>query len=515
MNIWIVTIGNSDIRLGDKLEGDWQTYYGKKWHLLSKDHHFKPVKLEDDTLHTVPARVLGTILGSELNDKIYNDLHFPLLDVLCNKLQEVNPPDRIIIILTDQNKVYEPKPDKRSPYWKDTCTLKPIVEKYLNNKFPESKVEDVRIEPESKAEGLDNWDKSLNLVRRELSKVEFTSLNDIDNVYVSHQAGTPAISSAIQFVSLVKFGKKVQFLVSNEYEPENTRFIRISNYLRGLKLQEAKILLKRFDYSGVQSLLKDDLLDDPNNQDEKIDNIKNLLNVAIKWNTSEFKVKSNTSKAEGFIEELKKLPKFEKTAEERLKHYWWPAYEAAYLAVVRIEQGNSVEALFHSFRSVEGLIINWIEDKYHQHITNKDDYAKKAICKTMINELEPTSLQDEVEKIFKKELELKVFRWKHLFRTIKQLEKNKNSDMEIFYEDTKDERNKIFHNILGLSEEEVFKAWKMQTKNDWQKTVLECLNFITGKEKEFNSLEDASIMYQVHEEIVRELENYESTCLYT
>ena len=87
--------------------------------------------------------------------------------------------------------------------------------------------------------------------------------------------------------------------------------------------------------------------------------------------------------------------------------------------------------------------------------------------------------------------------------------------MKKFYKVTKTQRNEIFHNILGLSEEEVFKAWKMQTKNDWQKTVLECLNFITGKEKEFNSLEDASIMYQVHEEIVRELENYESTCLYT
>ncbi|MFL0648653.1 hypothetical protein AB7310_12470 [Cylindrospermopsis raciborskii UAM/DH-BiRr] len=507
MNIWIVTIGNSDIRLGDKLEGDWQTYYGKKRHLLSKDHHFKPVKLEDDTLHTVPARVLGTILGSELNDKIYNDLHFPLLDVLSNKLQEVNPPDRIIIILTDQNKVYEPKPDKRSPYWKDTCTLKPIVEKYLNNKFPESKVEDVRIEPESKAEGLDNWDKSLNLVRRELSKVEFTSLNDIDNVYVSHQAGTPAISSAIQFVSLVKFGKKVQFLVSNEYEPENTRFIRISNYLRGLKLQEAKILLKRFDYSGVQSLLKDDLLDDPNNQDEKIDNIKNLLNVAIKW---------NTSKAEGFIEELKKLPKFEKTAEERLKYYWWPAYEAAYLAVVRIEQGNSVEALFHSFRSVEGLIVNWLKNEYPDDIKNNNGLIfKRSIIEKLPNNIRKTIEGEFFDKKNKKELPEKRIDHKFFFQTIKKLEINNNSSMRIFYEHTKTERNKIFHNILGLSEEEVFKAWETTTKDHWQKTVLECLNFITGKEKEFNSLEDASIMYQVHEEIVRELENYESTCLYT
>ncbi|PNJ96607.1 hypothetical protein CEP14_05500 [Cylindrospermopsis raciborskii C04] len=514
-NIWILTTGNSDVQL--KRSG---TY---RWNELSRKlpHEFGEEDNEKD-LHLVPARAMGMAIGENIGDPIHEHLCFPLLDNFSQKLeQEKKDINQIIVILTDQRFIRENcedgDPGLDSPYWKDTCTLKPTIEKYLKSKFPQSEINYVTIQPKSESESLDSWDQVPKLITKELfnssSILGLMKDQDLNNIYVSHQAGTPAISSAIQFLSLSRFGKKVKFLVSNEYKSESTKIINTSNYLRGLKLQEAKILLKRFDYSGVLDLLKDDLLDDPNNQDEKMDNIKNLLSAAIKWNTSEFKVKSNTSKAEGFIEELKKLPKFEKTAEERLKYYWWPAYEAAYLAVVRIEQGNSVEALFHSFRSVEGLIINWIEDKYHQHITNKDDYAKKAICKTMINELEPTSLQDEVEKIFKKELELKVFRWKQLFWTIKQLEKNKNSDMEIFYEVTKDERNKIFHNILGLSEEEVFKAWKRPTKDDWQKIVLGCLNFIT--DEKFNSLEDASIMYQVHEEIVRELENYESTCLYT
>ncbi|UJL32318.1 hypothetical protein C6N34_008720 [Cylindrospermopsis raciborskii Cr2010] len=514
-NIWILTTGNSDVQL--KISGIC------RWNELSKKlpHEFGEEDKEKD-MFLVPARAMGMAIGEKLGYSIHEHLCFPLLDNFSQKLeQEKKDINQIIVILTDQRFIRENcedgDPGLDSPYWKDTCTLKPIIEKYLKSKFPQSEINYVTIQPKSESESLDSWDQVPKLIMKELfnssSILGLMKDQDLNNIYVSHQAGTPAISSAIQFLSLSRFGKKVKFLVSNEYKSESTKIINTSNYLRGLKLQEAKILLKRFDYSGVLDLLKDDLLDDPNNQDEKMDNIKNLLNAAIKWNTSEFKVKSNTSKAEGFIEELKKLPKFEKTAEERLKYYWWPAYEAAYLAVVRIEQGNSVEALFHSFRSVEGLIINWIEDKYHQHITNKDDYANKAICETMINELE-RSLQEKVNnKFFNRSNTLKVDRWKDLFKIIKELEINKNDDMKKFYEVTKTERNKIFHNILGLSEEEVFKAWKKTTKDHWEKRVLCCLNFIT--DEKFNSLEDASIMYQVHEEIVRELENYESTCLYT
>lgn len=493
MNIWIVTIGNSDIRLGDKLEGDWQTYYGKKRHLLSKDHHFKPVKLEDDTLHTVPARVLGTILGSELNDKIYNDLHFPLLDVLSNKLQEVNPPDRIIIILTDQNKVYEPKPDKRSPYWKDTCTLKPIVEKYLNNKFPESKVEDVRIEPESKAEGLDNWDKSLNLVRRELSKVEFTSLNDIDNVYVSHQAGTPAISSAIQFVSLVKFGKKVQFLVSNEYEPENTRFIRISNYLRGLKLQEAKILLKRFDYSGVQSLLNGD----ENHTTEK-EKLVQLLNLAVKFNLAKFQT---------FEEELNISLEIVEVMKTHTKNWWWMGYEAAYLGVVRMEQGNTVEALFHSFRSVEGLICKWAEYKYRDHIENHDQCPKIRVS---ILDLLPSycSKKSRLKDTLKKDgLSLYSEALYELLKAEKPECGEENHLMSVVWGTAKNTRDRLFHRLFGLEEQEVFETWGTKNKNEWKTKVLACLNYVA--DQSFSSLEEVSLLNRVHQELDKALTDYE------
>jgi hypothetical protein len=265
MNIWIITTGNSDVQLKNKT--NWQDLYRDGRRQLIKDCNFQPVKQEGEPRFIVPARVMGLIYGSQLNDEIYQDLCFPLLDAFSEQLKGKNQPDRIIVILTNQEAAY-PNPEKKCPYWKDTCTLKPIFEKYFNNQFSKTKeIEYLELTPKSNNEGLDNWDKSLTLVQQQLSTLEF---KPEDNIYVSHQAGTPAISSAIQFVSLAQFGKRVKFIVSNEYEPDKTRLIESSSYLRGIQLQEAKSLLKRFDYSGVESLLNAYWLDNPNPEEEKL-----------------------------------------------------------------------------------------------------------------------------------------------------------------------------------------------------------------------------------------------------
>jgi hypothetical protein len=72
------------------------------------------------------------------------------------------------------------------------------------------------------------------LVQQAFSSIE---IDKNTTVYVSHQAGTPAISSAVQFVSLARFGKQVKFLVSNEYNPSLTKVIDASQYLKGIQVQ--------------------------------------------------------------------------------------------------------------------------------------------------------------------------------------------------------------------------------------------------------------------------------------
>ncbi|MEA5581889.1 hypothetical protein VB620_11125 [Nodularia harveyana UHCC-0300] len=491
MNIWIITTGNSDVQLKNKT--NWINLYREGRRGLERDHSFQPVKKEDDVIFTVPARVMGVIYGTQLDNKldkdIYQDLCFPLLDAFAKKLQGQNQPDRIIVILTNQEAAYT-NPEKKSPYWKDTCTLEPIFDKYFQINFPRIKeVEYLELKPQSKDEGLDNWDQALKLVQKELSTLEF---KPVDNIYVSHQAGTPAISSAIQFATLAKFGKKVTFLVSNEYEPENTRLITSSNYLRGIQLQEAKVLLERFDYSGVESLLKFYWSNTPNPQEEKL---RQLLKIAIQWNFANF-----DEFAKGLGE----------AAQERLQNWWWTGYEAAYLGVVRLEQGNTVEALFHSFRAVEGLICKWAEYEYKTHIQYKRDGSpelKSSISRDLpkyLNRLY-TNMQDKLRNqgkigLFSESLY-------QLLQAAKPECQNPTHIMSVVWGKARDNRNPLFHRLLGLQEQEVFEAWDAKNKDTWKNKVLKCLNFVANQT--FTSLQKASLMYQLHQDLKQALIDYE------
>ena len=132
MNIWIVTTGSSDVKL--KTDGNWKTLF-KKVKSQLYDRRFVPTQppnTDDKEPFIVPARAMGMVYGSQLTDEYYEDLHFPLLDAFSAKLLEKGRtnPDQIIVIMTDQEAVFDEE-DKRlekSPYWQDTCTLKPIFE---------------------------------------------------------------------------------------------------------------------------------------------------------------------------------------------------------------------------------------------------------------------------------------------------------------------------------------------------------------------------------------------------
>ncbi|KYC38644.1 hypothetical protein WA1_36320 [Scytonema hofmannii PCC 7110] len=68
-------------------------------------------------------------------------------------------------------------------------------------------------------------------------------------------------------------------------------------------------------------------------------------------------------------------------------------------------------------------------------------------------------------------------------------------------------RNPLFHRLLGLQEQQVFEAWKSNNKNAWTQKILDCLNFVA--EQEFTSLQKASLMYPVHQDLKQALIDYE------
>lgn len=498
INVWIVTIGNSDVQLKSGYKKSlWINNYGKFQKELS-NHPFEPSREQNSKdPFIVPARVMGIVYGTNLDDQVFNELHFPLLDRFTEYLQGTKRPDKIIVILTNQENVFDKeRKDKKCPYWQDTCTLKPILEKYFEqkNKYPQLKTNEhihyLRLEPDTNEKGLDDWNECLTFVNKLFQRAEIRSISKSADIYVSHQAGTPAISSAVQFTSLANFETKVNFLVSNEYDKENAIPISSSNYLKGLKLQEAKELLGRYDYSGVdkiffQEILKDQLL---NPEEQKI---KDLLAMAIQWNNANF---DEFAKARSDINE---------DAKKRTQEWWWTSYEAGYLAIIRLEQGNYVEALFHSFRALEGITNEWAILNYKKHLYKDKGtyYFKDSIL---------TELKDFHKKDFHDKKRVGLY-GKVLYDLLKEshdeLRKNpENFDISV-WEYVADWRNNLFHKLLGLQKEEVFQAWNTTNDTEWQKRVRKCLNFVT--KQQFTSLKKASLMSSVHEELKTAINNYE------
>ncbi len=481
MKIWLVTTGSSDVQL--KTDEYWNG-----WHRgIKRDRPslpFKPARVIQDS--TDPYRIAPRVLGmayQKYSDEVWDALELPLLKEFTAKLKD-EAIDQIVLLLTDQCPIFDEsqRGDRRCPYWQDTCELRPVFERYFQQHFPNTEVVVKVLAPQENESGLDDWNFVLDLVRSSLKEI----VGEPTTVYVSHQAGTPAISSAVQFCSLARFRKDVEFLVSSEYRPEQTRTISRSTYLRGLQIQEARALLDRYDYSGVKALLDPCLTD----------KISNLLEAAIQWNYAEFG---------NFAEQLGQMPDVElmQFAKERtdVKNWWWTAYESAYLSVVRLKQGNTVEAMFHSFRSVEGLLRQWV-DTFHAEEIKQTKHPRSSE-----NERWNRNLNSYGEDLFwflslKKSVDM-----------TKDIKQNITPDIFIFGSQIFKKRNDLFHQLKGLQgKEEVFKnwrspnepQWKQDPEGKWKMRVLNCLNFIS--EETFASLEEASLMVKVHRELVEAID---------
>jgi len=280
MHLWIVTTGSSDVQLisdntnqskgrteKQRSDKEWHFWYTDDLRADCNDISFEPKQnfKDKDESYRIAPRILGRVYEASdpsQQKEIGDYLTFPLLDNFMQLLKDYPAPQVIIVLLTDQSTVFGDRQRKlNSPYWQDTWELKPILQSYFAEKFPDVACEFIPLIPKSKSESLDNWNAVLDLVRGNFCNLTIAGqpiqVNLDENVYVSHQAGTPAISSAVQFCSLAKFGDRVKFLVSNEYTstlPEKP--LEGSSYLRGIRIQEAKALLNSYNYAGVEALIK-------------------------------------------------------------------------------------------------------------------------------------------------------------------------------------------------------------------------------------------------------------------
>jgi len=303
MATWIITTGSEDVKLKntDESTTNWCNLYpssGKKESLppevKTKRDRFifdgQPLfwfseEEENENFLTLPPRVLGLVYKKQPD--YYEDLAFPVISQFINYFHEsqIEFPDRIIIFLTDQKNIFTEnnKKNKDSAFWYDTCYLKPLIEWLIkNNTETQNKVKLLfrTIEPESShldfTKGIDHWDEMLK-------KVEnlFTDIKDRkETIYVSHQAGTPAISSAVQFTTITNFSNSnIKFLIAHQYEGYQSEeykpeLINIPNYWQKIQIQKAKQLIIDGNVGAAKTLLEDANIKVP-----KLDQYVSLFNL--------------------------------------------------------------------------------------------------------------------------------------------------------------------------------------------------------------------------------------------
>jgi len=515
MNVWTLTIGSSDVQL--KTNANW-TNLSRDVRSQLDDRGFRPTDGVENRFQA-PARVMGVVYSQPQAEEYFNDLAFPLIDNFIGSLQGRSI-EKIILVLSDQSVFSKAeRSSQHHAYWQDTCTLQPLLEKYLRQRLeehsPDLEFQPLFLRPTSTAEGLDDWNAVLKLVQDEFSSLEFL---DEATIYVSYQAGTPAISSAVQFTSLSRFGQQVKFLVSNERDSKLTRILDSSEYLKGIRKKEAEALLSSHNYSGMQVLLKDYL--------EGNEATKTLLKAAIQWNVAKF---------DEFLKGLTDYPEFASEVEERTRkeNWWWIAYEEVYLAIIRKEQGNIVEAFFHSFRAFEEIFAAWGNREFGSHICDfkgiphlnhsiLDDprgyflnfpnkKSKKSITE-IHHKLENLKAkgqnpEETIDKDDRVELDLSTLC--KLFRAFRYSDyTQKCGDLKIFWDDDKqknisNQRNNIFHQAQGMSEADLWGFWGVTSQEEWESKLLKFLNFIIKKDfsEGFKILKEASLMVKVHEEL--------------
>lgn len=523
--VWIVTTGNSDVVMSSK--DDWEDLRREK-RLGQVYDQFKVSPLpknnnDEETLFALPARALGTFYEDALDDDDYwETLRFPLLQGFVAKLKDKSVQlTYIIVLLTDQKNIFDArKVTSSSPFWQDTCKLEPVFRKYFGEQkdFQSIEVKFDCLSPEKDQVGLDDWNATLTLVQKKFADL---AINPDDTVIVSHQAGTPAISSAVQFASLSRFGSNVRFLTSNE-RTGVASLDPSSSYFESMQIEQAKKFLDNYDYVSVLSVLKGKLERLKEQNLDQADKVHKLLDVAKSWNLSkfdEFEIKMRDLP----LEDLQDLA----VARFGESWAWWIAYEEAYLGIIRRKQGNIVEAFFHSFRAFEGIFAEWGNKifKGNENIVKqkdipclKNDILESDYKKYLAgSDLKPLREELSTEGILKLELMTlcKIFK-----KNRSDYKPAKCPDITIFWDNNEKEerisvasrRNFVFHQVQGMEETQLMDFWRVDTLKkieeqieDWEEKLRRFLNFIAD-EKDFETWEDASLMARVHKELVKEID---------
>jgi hypothetical protein len=404
--------------------------------------------------------------------------------------------ERVYLIATDQTQAIERFQNS------DTCHAADLIKRWVETRYPipcEIMFLGQAGENPTDFDAMVQWSKQQvwATVRAFVEQQD----EAIERILIALKGGVGQCSEALRVTALTGFvEQELQFYDFTENLEENKKgnfsqhHLSSGNYyLWELAQRQSIALLERYDYAGAENLLDAKLKVESNSE---VDKIRKLLKSLKLWNQADFS---------SFYKELEnaKSVGISINGVQPSKDWWRNSYESAYLGTVRLKQGHTVEALLHTFRAIEGMVIEWIRANYQQHLKEE---AGKAI------EILPSILKEHPSYEWKfqrigegRQLRLYSDAGYELLRVARPASTTCGS-MNQFFGEVKELRDQSMHQVVGMDDKRIFKAWGVKDEIAWQKRVLDCLNFVS--DKDFSSLKKASVMPIIHASLIDAIQAY-------
>jgi hypothetical protein len=408
-------------------------------------------------------------------------------------VEKVDQITQLYLIATDQA-TDVPQRDKDSIY---SCQL---IEAWVKKYYPlpnETKIISLGIDRTNPADFEAMFDWWRRTWRKEIAPSSQVK------IWLGLKGGVGQTSEAGRISGLSLYGDRIEFFDFYEDNIQNRTgapsnysepFLG-TNYLWDRTKQQAIRSIDRFDYAGAKELLA------PYFEIKKLGAVADLLEAGIVWNRGEF---------QNFFDLAKSILTTDR--QQQGQTWWWMAYEQAYLAVVRLEQNSLTEAMLHSFRSLEGCLLEWAKENIGDNFEDNQRDAPRVLQEILTThpKLKDSFKSKNAEKRARGELEVYA-KWeqdsvkKEILKV--SLPGALNGNFKSFWSnDCKNTRNKLSHRLGGISETELLNAWgtDLQDRSQWEARILACLNILTGQS--FESLDRASLFARVHDRIRRSIE---------
>ena len=336
--------------------------------------------------------------------------------------------------------------------------------------------------------------KAAQEARRGLSQIQANMKSD-DFVEFNASSGTPAMKSAfsvLQAAGYVSNSRVWQVRNPHQMREGQSRVFEtdVGVLRREFDLRSLKSQVEGFNYSAALITITNSGLS------LRLQDLRNLISAGEAWQRGEFRMFYQLV--------ISQLPDGQKNQGSA---WWWMGYEQAYTAMIRLQQGNTSEAMQHSFRAIEGLLWEWAIATFPDDLVIREN--EYPLLKDSILTRYPT-LRSRYEEQLQRGSDVRL--QGYLLRDLLEVAipaTSVSNDFLQYWNTARKARNFVSHRLGGISEMQVLKSWGSDvcSRSDLEKRLLACLNLLTGKS--FRALVEASLFAKVHQKVMAAIASYQ------